>query len=173
VSKLGGFASPWFSERGGKKQRQMLQLKSGFLPAAVALVWLSEGACLSSFFCSSLPFLPSLTWLGCISDPIPVSSPLLLTWERTSSLQELAAFYAQLVINFFLPSFLLPFQTLSHNGHSPQTSPFVIPVIPVFTAEHCSGCRYFPHSISQKWALVIDSLPVPSVPSKWGYEDAK
>lgn len=45
----------------GKKQRQMLQLRSGSLPEAVALVWLSEGACLSS---SVFPSPFPLCWPG-------------------------------------------------------------------------------------------------------------
>lgn len=146
--------------RGEKKQRQMLQLKFGSFLAAVALVWVTEGACLSSFFCSSLPFPPSLTWIGSISHSIPVSFSvlLLLTWEGMSSLQELPSFYAQLVINFFPPSFLLPFFAIIfsdtvHSGHS-LCSPWFI--IPVFIAKHHSGCCYCPYSISQKWALVYN-----------------
>lgn len=113
-----------------------------------------------------LPFPPSLTGLGCISDPIQCLSfcPLLLfIWEGLNLFQDLAAFYTQLMVNFSSPQFPYCFR------HCPPQWSFPCSFLSsVFTAEHCSSCCYFPYSISQKWVLLLgNTLPVSSVDSQW------
>lgn len=155
MSKFGGFTCPWFSER-GKKQRQTLQLKSGSLPAAVALVWLSEGACLSSFFCSSLPFPPSLTWLGCISDPILPSWCLSLLYccsfgKEWAHCRNLLLSMLSSWLTFFSLHFRYHFRccvpqwsfSIASSVHYPNVhswASFQLPLLPIFHFSEVGTC---------------------------------
>lgn len=131
----------------GKKQRQMLQLRSGSLPEAVALVWLSEGACLSSFVFPS-PF--PLPWPGKAVYLIPSQCLSLLPCcsleKEWAHHRNLLLFVPSLWLTFFPPFILTTIpDTLSSNNHSPQP-PLVM--IPVFTAKDHSRCCCFPFSRS-------------------------
>lgn len=100
-----------------------------------------------------LPFPPSVTWLGCISDPIQwlhlsVLCYCLLekdwTHCRILLLSTLSSWWT-----FPLP-FSVPFQTLA-----PTVVIRCSFLSSVFTEEHHSCCRYFPYSITQRQVLLL------------------
>lgn len=116
-----------------------------------------------------LPFPPLLTWLGCISDPIQCLSfcpLLLLIWEGLNSLQDLAAFYTQLMMSFSSPQFPYHFRHCPPQWSFPVASLVQcsqLSIVPVAATSHIPFLR------SEYYFLL--TLPVSSVDSQW--EDTK